>query len=634
MRKLLGELRRRDVLRMVALYIIGAWVAIQVAAQFFSDWGIPDSSVRYVWIAAFVCFPLAVVFSWRYDLSISGISRTPQQDPQTEDATLNRVDLAILIGLAATSCAVLLFCTMSIVQSRQAIEESRDPGVSSAPEKSVAVLAFDDLSPGGDQEWFADGITEEILNSLALLPELRVTARNSAFHFKGQSVPVPEIAARLGVRYVVEGSVRRIDDALRITYQVVRAADGFSVWSDNVDREIRDIFEVQREVALHIAEALGVVLDDEKRDAMFVLGTRNVDAYQHFLHGRRLLYDYLSGSPHETMWRAKEWFEKAIAEDPRFAAAYALRSHAYLQFLDGVLPSPVPPAEMNDSITMDWAVEQLLNDAASVVTYAEDPGLRLVGEFVSIWFSDDWRNLPRLAEQMDPATLLTAGSMLPLHHVAIALCLLHETDRAMTLAQLRIEQDPLSPFPYNEAWRAANVAGETTQAIDYLEQGLAVAGKSMWLEYHMLITHVAAGHVDEAVRLAEIPDWGPQEYHELMLAFVYAAAGREDDARRIADNFSGSDREDPGLAFLALALQMIGEYEKAERTFGVVDALPGSQVPLAAMITEFQGRVPFDISWTPKFAARLAEAGVSPEELEFPRAGRSDDDQGAEGTLN
>ncbi len=195
------------------------------------------------------------------------------------------------------------------------------------------------------------------------------------------------------------------------------------------------------------------------------------------------------------------------------------------------------------------------------------------------------------------------------------------TDTAMTLAELRIERNPLSPFPFNEAWRASNVAGDTAQAIDYLEQGLATVGKSMFLEFHMLLTHVATNNMDEAVRLAEDPDWGPPEYHSSMLAFVYAVAGRDDDAREIVESLSDSNRRN---LFFALMLIASGKQDEAKRLFGAFDTRPNIHLQFVSLVTIFQGRAPWDISWTPNFAERLAEAGVTLERHEFPSAKRGD----------
>ncbi len=158
--------------------------------------------------------------------------------------------------------------------------------------KSLAVLPFVAMSSGADDEYFADGLTEEILNSLAQLPELLITARTSSFHFKGQDIPVQEIAATLGVQHIVEGSVRRSGERLRVTAQLVRAADGFHIWSENYDSTSEDTIQVQEDIAEKIAEAMNVVMDDDKREAMRKAGLRNVEAFINYqkameLYGRR-----------------------------------------------------------------------------------------------------------------------------------------------------------------------------------------------------------------------------------------------------------------------------------------------------------------------------------------------------------
>jgi hypothetical protein len=198
MRSLIRELRRRDVIRMLVLYLVGAWLAIQVADLAFPGWCVPESSIRYVWIAAFLGMPVALAFSWRFDVTTQGIRRTPNVNEATPNFSLKAVDRVILFALSALAISIVAILILEIFGSRNCGESRLIENRIDAPAKSVAVLAFGDLSPTGDQEWFSDGLTEEILNSLARLPELKVTARTSAFHFKGRNIPIPEIAATLG----------------------------------------------------------------------------------------------------------------------------------------------------------------------------------------------------------------------------------------------------------------------------------------------------------------------------------------------------------------------------------------------------------------------------------------------------
>lgn len=189
----------------------------------------------------------------------------------------------------------------------------------SSGKKSVAVMAFEDLSPNRDQEWFSDGISEEITNSLANIPELRVMARTSSFYFKGKDVPISEIGERLGVEHIIEGSVRRIDDELRITVQLVNASDGFHVWSQTYNRKVDDLFTVQEEIADQISRKLIEQLDFTRK--VRPEQPASVEAYQYYLRGKQSFYNSLAD--------AEGYFLKAIKLDPTYASAYGALAVTY-----------------------------------------------------------------------------------------------------------------------------------------------------------------------------------------------------------------------------------------------------------------------------------------------------------------
>ncbi|MGI9237289.1 MAG: hypothetical protein ACR2QZ_07820, partial [Woeseiaceae bacterium] len=592
---------------------IGAWVAIQVAAQFFASWGIPESSVRYVWIAAFLCFPVALIFSWRYDVSISGISKSPQQDTQSENQALDRRDHVILSGMGVPVIAILTFCTLSIFQSRNAIDDTRIPGIANAPEKSVAVLAFEDLSPTGDHEWFADGITEEIINSLAQLPELKTTARKSAFFFKDKSFTVPEIAARLGVRYVVEGSMRRIVDELRITYQVIRASDGFNVYSDAIDHKVEDVFEAQQEVAVRIADALEIVLDGERRNAMFALGTRDFDAYVSYLQGRHLVHKWLNDENINDLWAATDLFSDAIASDPKFSNAYLYRAHNYKRYIE----TNWGPSDPDEQLTPGQIHQRLLSDYADASQYTDEPAIRLISDLSSMLFSDDFRDLRRLAGQFDPAV---AAAVIPdgldIFHVIAMLLIADQQGVAGQYADARIERNPLDSLGYNQAYVATSYAGDRQRAIKYLERAREATTDSVFTEFNFLMSSILAGQWNEASRLAEIPGWGIDEFREPILAILYSVTGRTAEARAITDKLG---REKIFSTYYALALKETGEVENARVMIEAIDASPVGNLEGLFFLGDFAGDMPVDLGWMPNFSARLSEAGVTVGTFKFEK---------------
>ena len=237
----------------------------------------PEWVMQVLMLFIIIGFPVALIFAWAFEMTPEGIKREHEVDRSVSitDKTGRKLDF-IVIGVLGIAVAFLL------------IEKF---GEDDAPvtDKSVAVLPFVAMSSGPDDEYFAAGLTEEILNSLAGLPDLLVTARTSAFHFKGQDLPpIPEIAAILGVAHIVEGSVRRDGERLRITAQLIRATDSIHLWSETYDHDSEDTFAVQTDIAEKIATALDVVLDDEQLARMHAVGLRDPEAYVAYQKGIEL----------------------------------------------------------------------------------------------------------------------------------------------------------------------------------------------------------------------------------------------------------------------------------------------------------------------------------------------------------
>ena len=600
--KLFSELKRRNVLRVALAYLAVAWLIVQIVETIFPIIGLPDEMILWVVILLAIGFPIAVGLAWFYELTPEGMMTTAAADAAgyTETAPDRRyVDFIII--------ALLVVAVGWLVYDRQSGPDF--------PEKSVAILAFDDMSPGGGQEWFADGLTEEILNSLARLPELKVPARTSTFHFKGQSVPIPEIALALGVKYVVEGSVRRDGQRLRVTAQMSRAEDGYQVWSDKYDQSTQDVLDVQHTIAESIARALNVVVDDEKRESMYALGTANVEAYESFLRGRQFMYEWLNDNQDEKMWESIRWLDRAIASDEGFAAAYALRVQPFYQFLDGLLPSPVAPPYQSPAFDEEWANRELQRYASIASDLSQDDQLGLVMDITRVFCSGDYSSLPQLAARVNPDQLAKASDTVPLHLVNLALSLLGMADKNLALAQERIERDPLSPLGYILAWRGLHVSGRTEEGIRYLQRGQEASEKSMFLEHALLMSSLTEGNFDEAIRMAEDPTWGMSEWRDAILAFAYAVAGRKNDARQMIVKHSRPGAEE---IFLALAMDRLGDTESTRRFFEAADKQVWMAQTFVVTITDFGGRVPWKLSWTQNFAQRLGEAGVAPEPFEFP----------------
>ena len=277
--RFLGELHRRKVLRVAASYAIVAWLLLQVAEVTFEPLHVPDWVMTMVVLLAIIGFPIALVLAWAFDLTPDGIEK------DGEDA-------------------------------------AADPEAVSAPHPSIAVLSFDDMSPEQDQEYFCDGIAEEILNRLVRIDKLGVAARTSSFRFKGQNVDIGAIARELNVSTILEGSVRKTGNRLRVTTQLINASDGYHLWSESYDRELEDVFEIQEEIAASVAAALKLTLVASSSQDY---GTDNVEAYEYYLKG---LYFFHRWGPTNVRYGV-EMFAKAVAADPGYALAWAALADSY-----------------------------------------------------------------------------------------------------------------------------------------------------------------------------------------------------------------------------------------------------------------------------------------------------------------
>jgi TolB-like protein/thioredoxin-like negative regulator of GroEL len=310
--KLFSELKRRNVLRMAALYIVAAWLIMQVAGVLIDLGNLPGWAGPIILPLLVVGFPIAIALSWFYEITPEGVSREKDVEPGEVATQLagRRLDFIVISLLCA---AVLLFAYDKW-------------WIGPPPEKSIAVLPFTNLSGDPDQEYFSDGISEELLHLLAQLPDVRVPARTSSFYFKGRNEPVADIAAALNVAHVLEGSIRRSGDRIRITAQLIKADDGYHVWSQTYDREIGDIFAIQDEIAANISDSLELKLALVGGEPVqpSVVKAASTDAYDAYLKGRELIR--LRGR--ENIEAAVGHLEHALRLDNDFAPAHAKLAYA------------------------------------------------------------------------------------------------------------------------------------------------------------------------------------------------------------------------------------------------------------------------------------------------------------------
>ena len=314
-----GELKRRNVYKVAVAYAVVAWLLIQLASILFPTFDAP-AWVMKVFIAAVAFgFPLAVVFAWAFELTPEGIKRT--EDVTAADTAGARPSrgFAVLIGMIA-----LLAAAVSLLQFTSwnpARGGGAQSGGSASPEKSIAVLPFENLSRDPDNAYFADGMQDEILTRLAKIADLKVISRTSTLRYKSSRPHLPEIAKQLGVAHIVEGSVQKSGEQVRVTVQLIHAGTDSHLWAETYDRKLTDIFAVESEIAEKIARTLHARLTGNEQQAVAAKPTENPEAYEAYLRGLAL-WNTLSTSA-EDYHKTVLYYERAVQLDPKFAVAWA-----------------------------------------------------------------------------------------------------------------------------------------------------------------------------------------------------------------------------------------------------------------------------------------------------------------------
>ena len=491
---LLAELKRRNVIRMAGLYLVGAWLIVQVSSTVLPMFDAPSWLPRSIVILLMVCFIPALVFSWVFELTPGGIKRDAEVRPEQSIApqTARRMDRAIIIVLVLALGyfgfdKFVLTPRREAAQIAQATRSGAQQAMQANNKKTIAVLPFENLSGDPKQEYFSDGMTEELLNALANVPNLQVTARTSVFSLKGQRHDVREIGKLLGVAYLLEGSVRQADDEVRITAQLIRTDNGFHLWSQTYDRKFDHIFALQAELAGDIALALKLPLGIGGDAGLVSQRTVDSQAYALYLQARSAYRERGSG-----VKRSIDLYHAALQRDPKFAPAWAGLCGS-LNVLPFYLPASriaeVPQTQRDAEIACNKAIE-LAPDLAS-------PHIMLGNLYTNEW---RWK----LAEQQFERAQALAPSD-PEFYFAYTdwLGTQGRVKEALQAAQHAVALDSMAPMYRNLYGYLLNYSGRNQECVAQMEAGYALAPKVIYLVRNLSICYVLTGRIDDADKLRD-----------------------------------------------------------------------------------------------------------------------------------
>ena len=500
----LSELKRRNVYKVAVAYIIAGWAVSQGIAQVFPVFDVPNWVIRLIVLFIIIGLPIALVLAWMFELTPQGIMRTEAADAMPQAARPKKHVWIYVVVIGAAISIGLFFLGRYTAGNKTAAATPNE-----LPAKSIAVLPFVDLSPAKDQEYFCDGISEEILDALAKVEGLRVVARTSSFSFKAKNADVAEIAQKLNVQNILEGSLRREGNRIRITAQLVNAHDGFHIWSDTFERELGGVFAVQDEITRSIVDALKIKF-------AVTLPPRtgqNTEAYDLYLQGL-----YLSNkSDEENLRKSLNLFQRALDKDPTLSRAWVGIAKVWFWLADAY----VKPLEAYQAVesAATKALELSENDAEAHAYLSE-------AKRVLHW---DWKTAERelqRAVEIDPNSAM--AHLLFAHH---RLC-----SGDLAGGQIELDEakrlDPLSPlisdhqavlFLYSDRLNGAVAAAKRTLTLDpnynYLEPTLARVYREQ-------------GKLEDALALYLKAQQGTHEPNA-GLAIAYARLGRITEAQRM-----------------------------------------------------------------------------------------------------
>jgi len=498
LKSFLAKLRKRHLIETLAAFIGGGWLIIEFVDRILvAHYHFPDKTIDITFITLLCALICTLLWRW-----FSG-----REAPRKFKLELVLIPPVVLV-------TVLLDINLLL--------HLKGPAAETLPaskwKNSIAVLPFVDMSPQKDQEYFCDGMTEELINRLSNIKELKVPARTSSFVFKGKAEDIREIGRKLDVRTVLEGSIRKIDNQLRVTAQLVNISNGFHLWSDTYNRELKDVFSIQDEIASTIADKLKLTLLSDEKARLVKHSTENLEAYNLYLLGRYFYYK----TTEEDMNKAIRYFEQAIAKDPGYALAYAGQATCYsVLCTTGYLAPKESYPKAKEAVVKALELDEELGEAHASLGYLK--------------FFLDW-DFAGAERDFKRAVKLSPGNVDVYILNSLYLTFLGRFDEAIAGFKRAVELDPASPLTYTYLGGFGyQMAGRYDESIVQIKKGLDMDPSIFFGQLFLASVFALKGTYGEAISQADkvLSAWPTLEDVQVLsfLGWVNAVSGRQEKAR-------------------------------------------------------------------------------------------------------
>jgi len=542
-RNFFGELKRRNVYKVAIAYAVVAWLLMQVASQIFPFFEIPNWTVRLVVLLLIMGFPVALILAWAFEVTPEGLKRTEVADELPRKSEQNRAWIYVVIIAGAVAMGLFFFGRYT--SSKQGAEMS---------EKSIAVLPFENRSEDKANAYFAEGVQDEILTRLSKIADLKVTSHTSTQHYKSVPENLAEIAKQLGVAHILEGSVQKSGDAVRVNVQLIKAANDSQVWAETFDRKLTDIFSVESDVAKAIADQLRAHITRQEEQVIAAKPTKNIEAYDAYLRGRYFWNKRTS----DGIKHAIEHFQQSIERDPDFALGHAGLADSYiaLTFYNLAAPRETMP-KAKESAIKALALDDTLAEAHASLAHilmnydwnwsaAEKefkrsielkPDYATAHEWYAIHYLTATGRLEEAVQEMKKALELEPASLVMNTFMGATLYYAGRYDEAIHQCSRTIEMDP----NFAVAHWYLGLAYEQKQVLDAateeFKKAISLSGGSPLMKAALVRAYAKSQKKHEANEmLNELNELSKQQYVSAYeVATIYVALGNNEQAFQLLE---------------------------------------------------------------------------------------------------